>query len=145
MTNKLANSFQNFTDKQLQNMNLDETPEFARDYKKEYLYIRKLNNELKYYIQDKITKLRNNSYEENWGEINIYKYILNLVLFINNYLINPTKDNLKIVDWYFIDLIINKDKIIVRGVFYELGLYIEDDIVSKGLLELESFINEMNE
>ena len=127
------------------NLSNNKIPEFARDYKKEYLYIRGLNKEFKYYIQDKITKLRNNSYEENWGEINIYKYILNLVGFINNYINNPSKDNLKIVDWYFIDLIINKDKIIVRGVFYELGLYIEDDIVSKGLLELESLINEMNE
>ena len=127
------------------NLSNNKIPEFARDYKKEYLYIRGLNKEFKYYIQDKITKLRNNSYEENWGEINIYKYILNLVGFINNYINNPSKDNLKIVDWYFIDLIINKDKIIVRGVFYELGLYIEDDIVSKGLLELESLINEKNE
>ena len=75
------------------------------------------------------------------GEINIYKYILNLIGFINNY---PTKDNLKIVDWYFIDLIINKDKIIVRGIFYDLGLFIEDEIVVNGLLELESIINEMN-
>ena len=127
------------------NLSNNKIPEFARDYKKEYLYIRGLNKEFKYYIQDKITKLRNNSYEENWGEINIYKYILNLVGFINNYINNPSKDNLKIVDWYFIDLIINNDKIIVRGVFYELGLYIEDDIVSKGLLELESLINEKNE
>ena len=97
------------------------------------------------YIKDKIIKLKNKSYEENWGEINIYKYILNLVGFINNYLNNPTKDRLKIIDWYFIDLIINKNKIIIRGIFYDLGLYIEDKILSEGLLELESRINKMDD
>lgn len=95
------------------------------------------------YIKDKIIKLKNKSYEENWGEINIYKYILNLVDFINNYFNNPTKDRLKIIDWYFIDLIINKGKIIIRGIFYDLGLFIEDKILSEGLLELESRINEI--
>ena len=97
------------------------------------------------YIKDKIIKLKNKSYEENWGEIIIYKYILNLVDFINNYFNNPTKDRLKIIDWYFIDLIINKGKIIIRGIFYDLGLFIEDKILSEGLLELESRINEMND
>ena len=97
------------------------------------------------YIQDRIKELKNKSYEENWGEINIYKYILNLFGFIDNYINYPSKDNLKIVDWYFIDLNINKDKIIVRGIFYDLGLYIKDEIVVNGLLELESKINEMNE
>ena len=106
------------------------------EYAMEYQFIRG-------YIQDRIKEL-NNNYEENWGEINIYKYILNLFGFINNYINYPTKDNLKIVDWYFIDLIVSKDKIIVRGVFYDLGLYIEDEIVVNGLLELESIINEMN-
>ena len=106
------------------------------EYAMEYQFIRG-------YIQDRIKEL-NNNYEENWGEINIYKYILNLFGFINNYINYPTKDNLKIVDWYFIDLIINKDKIIVRGIFYDLGLFIEDEIVVNGLLELESIINEMN-
>ena len=96
------------------------------------------------YIQDRIKEL-NKSYDKNWGEINIYNYILNLIGFINNYINNPHKSNLKVVDWYFIDLIINKDKIIVRGIFYDLGLYIEDKKVSEGLLELESMINEMNE
>ena len=95
------------------------------------------------YIQDRIKEL-NNKYEDNWGEINIYKYVLNLFGFINNYLNYPTKDKLKIVDWYFIDLIINKDRIIVRGVFYDLGLYIEDEFVVNGLLELETIINEIN-
>ena len=74
----------------------------------------------------------------------IYKYVLNLVNFISEYFNNPAEDRLKIVDWYFIDLIINKDKIIVRGAFYELGLFIEDKVLSEGLLELESRINEMN-
>ena len=46
--------------------------------------------------------------------------ILNLVNFINEYFNNPTEDRLKIVDWYFIDLIINKDKIIVRVFFMSL-------------------------
>ena len=95
------------------------------------------------YIKNEIKEL-NNNYEENWGEINIYKYILNLFGFINNYVYLPTKDNLKIVDWYFIDLIINKDKIMVRGVFYDLGLFIEDEYVVDALLELESLINEMD-
>ena len=65
--------------------------------------------------------------------------------FIIEYLNNPTEDRLKIVDWYFIDLIINKDKIIVRVFFYELGLFLNDEILSEGLLELESRINEMND
>ena len=90
-------------------------------------------------------RLKNKSYEENWGKIIIYEYILNLVNFIINYFNNPTEDRLKIVDWYFIDLIINKDKIIVREAFYEVGLFIEDKILSEGLLELESRINEMND
>ena len=88
-------------------------------------------------------RLKNKSYEENWGKIIIYEYILNLVNFIINYFNNPTEDRLKIVDWYFIDL--NKDKIIVREAFYEVGLFIEDKILSEGLLELESRINEMND
>ena len=121
-----TNNFKNF-------IKSNKIPEYAREYQ----FIRG-------YIQDRIKEL-NNNYEENWGEINIYKYILNLFGFINNYINYPTKDNLKIVDWYFIDLIMNKDKIIVRGVFYDLGLFIEDEIVVNGLLELESMINEMNE
>ena len=98
------------------------------------MIIKKLYN----YIQIKII---NKSFEE----IIIYNYILNLIGFISNYIDNSTEDNLKIVDWYFIDLIINKDKIIVRGLFYDLGFYIEDKIVTEGLLELESMINDMNE
>lgn len=97
------------------------------------------------YIKDKITKLKNKSYEENWDKIIIYEYIFNLVNFIINYFNNPTKDRLKIIDWYFIDLIINKNKIIIRGIFYDLGLYIEDKILSEGLLELESRINKMDD
>ena len=100
---------------------------------------------LKKYIEDTIMRLKNNSHEENWGKIIIYEMILNLVNFIIEYFNNPTEDRLKIVDWYFIDLIINKDKIIVRGFFYELGLFIEDKLLSEGLLELESRINEMND
>ena len=62
-------------------------------------------------------RLKNKSYEEKWGKIIIYEMILNLVNFIIEYFNNPTEDRLKIVDWYFIDLIINKDKIIVRVFF----------------------------
>ena len=117
-------------------------PNYASDYKNDNL---KLLGNFKIYIEGNIMRLKNKSYEENWGEINIYKYILNLVGFINNYFNNPTKDRLKIIDWYFIDLIINKGKIIIRGIFYDLGLFIEDKILSEGLLELESRINEMND
>ena len=111
-------------------------PEYTREYKREYL-------EFIYYIKDTIIRLKK-SQEENWGEILIYEYVLNLVNFINKYLNNPTEYLLRIVDWYFIDLIINKDKIIVRGAFYELGLHIEDEVVCEGLLELESMINKIN-
>ena len=118
-------------------------PPYAQDYKKEYLYIRGINKEFVEYIKDTIIRLKK-SQEENWGEILIYEYVLNLVNFINKYLNNPTEYLLRIVDWYFIDLIINKDKIIVRGAFYELVLHIEDKVVCDGLLELESRINEIN-
>ena len=92
-------------------------------------------------------KMQSNSpsHEENLGKIIIYEMILSLVNYIIKYFNNPTEDNLKIVDWYFIDLIINKDKIIVRGVFYELGLFLNDEILIEGILELESRINEMND
>ena len=92
-------------------------------------------------------KMQSNSpsHEENWGKIIIYEMILSLVNYIIKYFINPTEDNLKIVDWYFIDLIINKDKIIVWGFFYELGLFLNDEILIEGILELESRINEMND
>ena len=65
-------------------------------------------------------KMQNKSHEENWGKIIIYEMILNLLNFIIEYFKNLTEDRLKIVDWYFIDLIINKDKIIVRGFFMSL-------------------------
>ena len=111
-------------------------PEYVKNYRKEWLFDNlTLSIKLKEYIEE-VIKMRKNV---------IYDYILNLVNFINNYFINPTKNNLKIVDWYFIDLIINKDKIIVRGLFYDLGLFIEDKILTEGLLELESRINEMND
>ena len=96
-----TSNYQNF----IKNNNI--IPDYARDYKNEYLFIR-------VYIEDTIIKLKSNSHEENWGKIIIYEYILNLVIFIIEYFNNPTEYNLKIVDWYFIDLIINKDKIIVR-------------------------------
>ena len=119
---------------------INKIPEYAKDFKKEYLFIRGLVD----YIKDTIIRLKKNCYEENWGEILIYEYVLNLVNFINEYFNNPTEYRLKIVDWYFIDLIINKDKIIVRGAFYELSLFIEDKVLSEGFLELESRINKMN-
>ena len=116
-------------------------PNYASDYKNDNL---KLSGNLKIYIEDNIMRLKK-SYSKNWDKIIIYEYILNLVNFIVNYFNNPTKDRLKIIDWYFIDLIINKGKIIIRGIFYDLGLFIEDKILSEGLLELESRINEMND
>ena len=116
-------------------------PNYASDYKNDNL---KLSGNLKIYIEDNIMRLKK-SYSKNWDKIIIYEYILNLVNFIINYFNNPTKDRLKIIDWYFIDLIINKGKIIIRGIFYDLGLFIEDKILSEGLLELESRINEMND
>ena len=75
----------------------------------------------------------------------ICDYLLNLVSFTIKYFLNPTKDNLKIVDWYFIDLMIKKDKIIISGVIYDLGLFIEDKVIVEGILELEEKINEMND
>ena len=129
--------------------NTNKIPEYARNYKNEWLFIRGIDNltlaeNFKIYIEDTIMRLKNKSYEEKWGKIIIYQMILNLVNFIIEYFNNPTEDRLKIVDWYFIDLIINKDKIIVR-VFYDLGLFLEDKVLSEGLLELESKINEMND
>lgn len=117
-------------------------PNYASDYKNDNL---KLSGNLKIYIEGNIMRLKKKSYSKNWDKIIIYEYILNLVNFIINYFNNPTKDRLKIIDWYFIDLIINKGKIIIRGIFYDLGLFIEDKILSEGLLELESRINEMND
>ena len=117
-------------------------PNYASDYKNDNL---KLSGNLKIYIEDSIMRLKKKSYSKNWDKIIIYEYILNLVNFKINYFNNPTKDRLKIIDWYFIDLIINKGKIIIRGIFYDLGLFIEDKILSEGLLELESRINEMND
>ena len=75
----------------------------------------------------------------------ICEYLLSLVSFTIKYFLNPTKDNLKIVDWYFIDLMIKKDKIIIRGLFYDLGLFIEDKVLVQGILEFEERINEMND
>ena len=90
-------------------------------------------------------KIQSNLHEENWGKIIIYEMILSLVNNIIRYFNNPTEDRLKIVDWYCIDLIINKDKIIVRGFLYELGLFLNDEILIEGILELELRINEMND
>ena len=128
-------------------------PDYAREYRNEYLFIRGINKylilarNLKMYIEETIIKLKMQNkinHEENWSKIIIYELILNLVNFIIEYFNNRTEDRLKIVDWYFIDLIINKDKIIVRGFFYELGLFLEDKVLSEGLLELESRINDMD-
>ena len=71
----------------------------------------------------------------------LFRSVNNIIKYFNN----PTDDRLKIVDWYFIDLIINKDKIIVRGFLYELGLFLNDEILIEGILELELRINEMND
>ena len=108
-------------------------PDYARDYRNEYLFIRGIDNltlagNLKIYIEVVIMRLKmqsnSPSHEENWGKIIIYEMILSLVNYIIKYFNNPTEDNLKIVDWYFIDLIINKDKIIVRGFFMSLVYFL---------------------
>ena len=126
-------------------------PDYAKDYRNEYLFIRGIDNltlagNLKIYIGEVIMGLKiKSNHEENRGKIIIYKMILNLVNNIIEYFNNSTEDRLKIVDWYFVDLIVNKDKIIVRGFFYELGLFLNDEILIEGILELESRINEMND
>ena len=88
-----------------------------------------LAGNLKIYIEEAIMRLRTQSkppppHEENWGKIIIYEMILSLVNNIIKYFNNPTDDRLKIVDWYFIDLIINKDKIIVWGFFMSLVYFL---------------------
>ena len=90
-------------------------------------------------------KIQKVVHDDNWGKIIIYEMILSLVNHIIENFNNPTEYRLKIVDWYFVDLIRNKDKIIVRGFFYELGLFLNDEILIEGILELESRINEMND
>ena len=108
-------------------------PDYARDYRNEYLFIRGFDNltlvgNLKIYIEVVIMglKMQSNSpsHEENWGKSIIYEMILSLVNYIIKYFNNSTEDNFKIVDWYFIDLIINKDKIIVRGFFMSLVYFL---------------------
>ena len=44
--------------------NNNKIPEYARDYKKEYLYIRGLNKEFKYFI-NKLDDLNNGLFESN--------------------------------------------------------------------------------
>ena len=133
-------------------LNKNKIPDYARDYKNEYLFIRGIDNitlavNIKIYIEEVIMvlKIQKVVHDDNWGKIIIYEMILSLVNHIIEYFKNPTEYRLKIVDWYFIDLIINKDKIIVRGFFYELGLFLNDEILIEGILELESRINEMND
>ena len=65
-------------------------------------------------------KIQKVVHDDNWGKIIIYEMILSLVNHIIEYFNNPTEYRLKIVDWYFVDLIINKDKIIVRVFFMSL-------------------------
>ena len=120
-------------------------PYYAKDFKNEWCYIIGINkscggNDIKFsvklreYIEGIIKKEKNI----------IYDYLLSLVSFAIKYFLNPSKDNLKIVDWYFIDLMLKKDKIIIRGLFYDIGLFIEDKVLVEGILELESRINEMD-
>ena len=88
-----------------------------------------LARNLKKYIEEVIMRLKMQNktppHEKNWDKIIIYELILNLVNFIIEYFNNPTEDRLKIVDWYFIDLIINEDKIIVRGFFMILVCFLK--------------------
>ena len=120
--------------KMIENKN-NKIPQYAKEYRNEYLDDIIFSVKLKEYIEG-IIKMEKNI---------IYDYLLSLVSFSIKYFLNPTKDNLKIVDWYYIDLMIKKDKIIVRGMFYDLGLFIEDQVLVEGILELESRINEMND
>ena len=127
-------------------------PDYAREYKNEYLFIRGIDNltlagNLKIYIEEVIMGLKNQKvvHDDNWGKIIIYEMILSLVNNIIEYFNNPIEYRLKIVDWYFVDLIINKDKVIVRVFFNELGLFLNDEILIEGIIELESRINEMND
>ena len=127
----------NFTESPNFNKN-DKIPEYVGQFRKEWMYIKDYDNltlsiKIKEYIECLIKMDKNI----------VYDYLLSLVNFINKYFVNPSKGNLKIVDWYFIDLIINKDKIFIRGLFYELELFIEDNILTECFLELESRINEI--
>ena len=106
-------------------------PDYARDYRNEYLFIRGIDNltlagNLKIYIEEAIMKLKIQKvvHDDNWGKIIIYEMILSLVNHIIEYFKNPTEYRLKIVDWYFIDLIINKNKIIVWGFFMSLVYFL---------------------
>ena len=115
-------------------------PEYVSQFRKEWDRIKDYDNltlsvKLKEYIEE-VIKMEKNI---------VYDYLLSHLNFINKYFVNPTRNNLNIVDWYFFDLIIKKDKIIFRGLFYELGLFIEDKILTEGFLELESRINEMSQ
>ena len=120
--------------KMIENKN-NKIPQYAKDYRNEYFDDITFSVKLKEYIEG-IIKMEKNI---------IYDYLLSLVSFAIKYFLNPKKDNLKIVDWYFIDLMIKKDKIIIRGMFYDLGLFIEDEVLVEGILELETRINEMND
>ena len=85
---------------------INKFPEYVNQFRKEWFNIKDYDNitlsiKIKEYIEE-IIKM---------GKNIVYDYLLSLLNFINKYFVNPTKDNLKIVDWYFIDLIINKDKI----------------------------------
>ena len=94
-----TSNYQNF----IKNNNI--IPDYASDYKNEYLFIRgidKTGENLKIYIEGTIIRLTNKSYVDNWGKIIIYKIILNLVNFIIEYFNNPTENSLKIVDWYLL-------------------------------------------
>ena len=130
-----ANGFEHFiTDEEYKSLSIEQ---FRKKWPiiKDYDYDINFSVKLKEYIED-IIKMEKNI---------ICDYLICLVSFAIKYFLNPTKDNLKIVDWYFIDLMIKKDKIIIRGMFYDLGLFIEDKVLVEGILELETRINEMND
>ena len=83
-------------------LNKSKIPEYARDFEKEWLFIRGINNltlarNLKIYIEEGImrSKMQNKSHKENWGKIIIYEMILNLLNFIIEYFNNPTKIGLR--------------------------------------------------
>ena len=92
---------------------------YFKDFKNKCIDNLTLAKNVKIYIEEVIMRLKtqNKLINENWGKIIIYEMILCLINNIIKYFINSNEDNLKIVDWYFIDLIINKNKIVVRGFF----------------------------
>ena len=93
-------------------VNKNKIPDYAKDYKNEYLFIRGIDNltlagNLKIYIEEAIMKLKIQKvvHDDNWGKIIIYEMILSLVNHIIEYFNNPTEYRLTYIHTYihFID------------------------------------------